>query len=289
MTLALVQTPVDLGYTAAHGHILAIPPPPSHHPMTNTLSPCLHHRYHQDQRPGQHQHPPMKEQFQFQQQQQQCNGFVKIPCSCSAGIGGMTDDESSIPTPPPAVYPQRDCPIHYIPDRSPYVTVHSPAAGSSYPPLSSIRRHRNYQKQDRDMPDITAFSRMLVHQRRQFSSDSENSGYKVAGPVANSASIRQQTEAAHHQTTTTICYQCHGAGHVAVALPPVGESVRQMPYNSLPRDLTASTVCSSVPMDELESPEDEERRAEEAFHPRHQRSHSSGTNYHGSLRRITAV
>jgi hypothetical protein len=25
------------------------------------------------------------------------------------------------------------------------------------------------------------------------------------------------------------------------------------------------------------------------FHPRHQRSHSSGTNYDGSLRRITAV
>lgn len=296
MTLALVQTPVDLGYTAAHGHLLAIvpPPPPSqhHHPLTNTLSPCLHHCYHQDQRGHHHPHPKLEQFQQQQQQQQQCNGFVKIPCSCSVGIGGITDDESSIPTPPPAVsvYPPRDCPIHYLPDRNPYVTVHSPATGS-YPPLSSIRRHHNYQKQqsqDRDMPDITAFSRMLVHQRRQFSTDSENSGYKIG--VGNSAPIRQQSEP--HQTT--ICYQCHGAGHVA--LPVASESVRQMPYNSLPRDLTASTVCSSgVPMD-IESPEDEceeqhGRRAEEesVFHPRHQRSHSSGTNYHGSLRRITAV
>lgn len=294
MTLALVQTPVDLGYTAAHGHLLAIvpPPPPSqHHPSTNTLSPCLRHRY-QEQPRSQHHHPHNEQPFH--QQQHQCNGFIKVPCSCSAGIGGniaSTDDESSIPTPPPAVsvYP-RDCPIHYVPERSPYVTVHSPASGS-YPPLSSIRRHQHYTKQksqDREMPDITAFSRMLVDQRRQFSTDSETSGYKVS--VNNPAATSRQSE-----PQTTICYQCHGSGHVAVAMPVVSDSVRHMPpYGSLPRDITASTMCSTV----ADSPEDEEdisqhqrRRTDEDIHfqPRHQRSHSSGTNYYGSLRRITAV
>lgn len=289
MTLALVQTPVDLGYTAAHGHQLPLvppPPPPTHHhhvPINTALSPCLRQPSYRDQ------------------QQQHCgiNGFVKIPCSCSAVMTALTstDDESSIPTPPPAVSMfQRDCPIHYHPEGSSYVTVHSPATGSGpiYPPPTSAPvRHRlhHYHKQtsqEREMPpDITAFSPVLVQQqRRQFSSDSDTSGYKV-----NSAQR-------HAERQTTICYQCHGVGHVAVAapLPVSNESVRQQtPYGSLPREMTSSTVCSAI----IDSPEEEEivhhrhRQQDEAdrvsLHSRHQRSHSSGTNYHGSLRRITAV
>jgi hypothetical protein len=210
MTLALVQTPVDLGYTAAHGHLLAIVPPPPlpsqmnhhHHPMTNPLTPaCLPHCYH---------HHPSESLLQ---PTNQCNGFVKIPYPCSSIGGGVAsiDDESvSIPTPPPAVtsgYP-RDCPVHYqqqllAMERSSYVTVHSPATGAA-PPLSAIRRHHNYQKQqsqERDMPDITAFSRMLVHDRRQFSTDSENSNYKV---VTGSSGGNNAVQL--HQQQTTICY-----------------------------------------------------------------------------------
>lgn len=276
MTLALVQTPVDLGYTAAHGHLLTlVPPAPPHQLHPPTLSPCLDSRCYRDQQQQQQQH---QNEPTSSYQHQQCNGFVsKIPWSCSTAVLGplvSTDDESSIPTPPPAASYPRDCPIHYLPaERSPYVTVHSPASGSSYPPLSSIRRQHHYQQKQpsQEMPDITAFSRMLVHQRRQFSSESENSGYKIN--ANNPATSTNQT---------TICYQCHGAGHVAVALPLPSERPL-MPYGSLPRDITASTVCSA----NMDSAEDEEE--ETGFHPRHQRSHSSGTNYHGSLRRITAV
>uniref|UniRef100_A0A0P5RW56 Voltage-dependent calcium channel gamma-5 subunit n=1 Tax=Daphnia magna TaxID=35525 RepID=A0A0P5RW56_9CRUS len=314
MTLALVQTPVDLGYTAAHGHLLAIvppPPPPSsqnhhqHYPMTNSLTPvCLPHCY-QDQHHLRHQN----ETFQSNQ----CNGFVKIPCPCSIGfvsIGGVasTDDESvSIPTPPPAVsssYP-RDCPVHHQTERSSFVTVHNPAATVGAPPLSTIRRHNNYQKQqsqERDMPDITAFSRMLAHDRRQFSTDSENSSYKVSANnqgAANGNNRQQPSEPLQHQQTT-ICYQCHGAGHVTV--PAISASCdnnsRQMAFaDSLPRDVTTSTICSAA----MATPGDEDYIAashrdnndvddgELIFHPRHQRNHSTGTNFHGSLRRITAV
>lgn len=284
MTLALVQTPVDLGYTAAHGHLLTLVPPPPQQLHRPTLSPCLDSRCYRDQQQQQQQNEPTSSYPHHQQQQQCSNGFVsKIPWSCSTAVLGAlvsTDDESSIPTPPPAVvstYP-RDCPIHYLPtgpERSSYVTVHSPASGTgSYPPLSSIRRHHHYQKQqsqERDMPDITAFSRMLVHQRRQFSSESENSGCYKINATNNPATSTNQT---------TICYQC---GHVAVTLPLPSTERPLMPYGSLPRDMTASTVCSAG----LDSAEDEDE--ETGFHPRHQRSHSSGTNYHGSLRRITAV
>jgi hypothetical protein len=124
-------------------------------------------------------------------------------------VASIDDESVSIPTPPPAVtsgYP-RDCPVHYqqqllATERSSYVTVHSPATGAA-PPLSAIRRHHNYQKQqsqERDMPDITAFSRMLVHDLRQFSTDSENSNYKVmtGSSGGNNALLQQQQ--------TTICY-----------------------------------------------------------------------------------
>lgn len=304
MTLALVQTPVDLGYTAAHGHLLPLvppPPPPTqhHHGPINSLSPCLRQSYHRDQQ-QQQQQPLQRHDLNesYQQQQQHCgNGFVKIPCSCSTVMGGLasTDDESSIPTPPPAVSMfQRDCPIHYLAERSSYVTVHSPATGGvgPYPPSAPVRRAvqtRHFQKQpsqERDMPDITAFSPMLVQQRRQFSSDSETSAYKVN--ISRPASAHRHAE---HQTT--ICYQCHGVGHVTVAALPVNsDTIRQQtPYGSLPREMTSSTVCSAI----IDSPEEEElvhqRRQDEdrVAQPRHQRSHSSGTNYHGSLRRITAV
>jgi hypothetical protein len=39
--------------------------------------------------------------------------------------------------------------------------------------------------------------------------------------------------------------------------------------------------------DHLDDDDDEDDAV--IFHPRHSRSHSSGTNYDGSLRRITAV
>lgn len=298
MTLALVQTPVDLGYTAAHGHMLAIvPPPPSsqnhhHYPMTNSLTPaCLPHCY-------QDQHHHQNERFQTNQ----CNGFVKIPCPCSIGFSSVgavasIDDESvSIPTPPPAVsspYP-RDCPVHCQTDRSSFVTVHNPVVNAGSPPLSTLRRHHNYQKQqsqERDMPDITAFSRMLVYDRRQFSTDSENSSFKVG---ANNRQL--SSEPVQHQQTT-ICYQCHGAGHVTVPVNSVSSdnNVRQMTYvGSLPRDATTSTLCSaaiSTPGDEDYVPvtRDNNDDGDVIFHRKHQRSHSTGTNYHGSLRRITAV
>jgi hypothetical protein len=50
------------------------------------------------------------------------------------------------------------------------------------------------------MPDITAFSRMLVYDRRQFSTDSENSNYKVVTGSSGG------NNALLHQQQTTICY-----------------------------------------------------------------------------------
>jgi hypothetical protein len=164
------------------------------------------------------------------------------------------------------------------------------------------------------MPDITAFSRMLVHDRRQFSTDSENSNYKVAAGSSGGNNAVQL----HQQQQTTICYQCHGAGHVTVpAVIPADNNCRQQmpPYvcNTLPRDVTTSTLCSAAvttPGDEeftartdMSSSSHQHRRSRAGitwttttmkmmpcfFYPRHQRSHSSGTNYDGSLRRITAV
>jgi hypothetical protein len=276
--------------------------------MTNPQTPvCLPHCYQDQQQSVRHQQ--MNEMF-HQSSTNQCNGFVKIPCPCSSigGVASIDDESVSIPTPPPAVtsgYP-RDCPVHYqhLVERSSYVTVHSPATGASSstaaPLLSTIRRHQNYQKQqsqERDMPDITAFSRMLVHDRRQFSTDSENSNYKVTGGNGQPPAVVLQ----HQQTT--ICYQCHGAGHVTVPVISADNNGRQMPPsyagNSLPRDMTTSTICSAA----VTSPGDDEfgpqpvthhrsrDNDDEAviFHRGHQRSHSSGTNYDGSLRRITAV
>lgn len=233
MALALVQTPVDLSCQTAHGHLVSLPPPPP----SVRRSPFTRSRHIEE---------PDDNRCSLYEPPKQCNGFVKVPCSCSSNNPVVTDDESSIPTPPPSVYHRtQECPVHC---QRTYVTVHSPA----YPP------QRRKRVDDRDMPDITAF------QCRQFSTDSDTSSYAKARII---------------EQVRTICYQCHGAGHVSV--PVVPERCRPLVYSgSLPRDLTASTICG------VESPEDEEC-GDESFQQR--RRHSSGTAFHGSMRRITAV
>ena len=103
----------------------------------------------------------------------------------------LNDDDSSIPTPPPAaVYPRHECPVHrqhrqqqqqqqqQLSNRS-YVSVHSAAS-----PVVASRSHYG-------MPDITAFSQ-LMHQQRQISTESES--YKVISDSNNSQNVQQQQQ-----------------------------------------------------------------------------------------------
>ena len=292
MALALVQSPVDLSH-AAHAHL-------QHHPLA--VSPSSPAR--RSQQLDRHLFPHREEMTSYH-----CNGFVKIPCSCSSLGGGAgvannittDEDESDIPTPPPAAHfshhhqlqQRRECPVHPS-----YVTVHNPASGPSlsarYPPTS---RHLKQRDGNIMPPDITAFSRM----RHQMSTDSDNSNYKTVTAVA-SLSNNKRLASQDSLATRVQCYQCHGAGHVTV--PSL------IPYaRSLPRDLTSSTVM----MDLIDSPAENEPTAiyhQHHFHieqadtnychqsrqmlatNHHQRRHSIGPenepNY-GSLRRITAV
>lgn len=99
------------------------------------------------------------------------------------------DDDSSIPTPPPAaVYPRHECPVHrqqrqqqlqqQLSDRS-YVSVHNAAS-----PVTVSRSHYG-------MPDITAFSQ-LMHQQRQISTESES--YKVISDSNSLRNVQQQQQ-----------------------------------------------------------------------------------------------
>jgi len=323
MALALVQSPVDLSQVA-HAHLQQHPlvmPPSSPVPSNrrpDSFSQLGRHLF------------PHRGQLTYQ-----CNGFVKIPCSCSSAPGGgggtgahiTTDDESEIPTPPPAAHfpprhlrqqqqqQNRECPVHPS-----YVTVHNPASG---PPSARFPPTSRHLKQRDGMPDITAFSRMLVNQRRQMSTDSDNSTYKVTPfAAAVSGSNKRLVKQDSFSSTRVQCYQCHGAGHVNVPTPVPTLSANsnhhshhhsQVSYaRSLPRDLTSSTMI------DLDSPEDESlyqhhfhiehnqpvthhqqnsRLVDEAHHHQHrlfnQRRHSIGPEpnqeHYGSLRRITAV
>ena len=114
------------------------------------------------------------------------NGFLNAHSMKQAWASGG-DDDSQIPTPPPAaVYPRPECPVHRPAERS-YVSVHSAASPVSAP----SRCHYG-------MPDITAFSQ-LMHQRRQISTESDN--YKVISDLNNMRSLQQQHQVPIPQIT----------------------------------------------------------------------------------------
>jgi len=112
------------------------------------------------------------------------------------------------------------------------------------------------------MPDITAFSQ-LMHQQRQISTESES--YKVISDSNSLRNVQQQQQ---------VCHQCLGAGHVSVRVP-------------LARDITSSTMFTSVDLDMSPDGIEQDRRSLCAIGP--SGSRSSLPIHHGSLRRITAV
>lgn len=158
------------------------------------------------------------------------------------------------------------------------------------------------------MPDITAFGNTSCgkhplnpqHQRRQISSESDNSASGVHHhhhQHINSHIIPQQQPSSsrgQHQQhfQQQICYQCHGAGHVAVT--PSSSMFNRPMYtssSSLPRDMTSSTVVT-LDLDDAESTTRQQQQHQEVDddHQLPRRPHSStSTAHYGSLRRITAV
>jgi len=140
------------------------------------------------------------------------------------------------------------------------------------------------------------------HQRRQISSESDNSASGVHHhhhhninshiiPQQQSGVNRGQQQQQQHHFQQQICYQCHGAGHVAVTpSSSMFNSVRPMytSSSSLPRDMTSSTVVT-LDLDDAGSTQQQHQEVDDD-HQLPRRPHSStSTAHYGSLRRITAV